>query len=278
MNSTERANESLETRIVIEPPPRISVITINRNMHDGLESTIHSVLAQTYPNLEYLIIDGNSHDGSRALIKRYASSIDYWVSEPDNGIYDAMNKGVRAATGDWVIFMNAGDRFYGDESVAAVFSEPHSDAELICGHGVRCYVRENVQRFMPAESPSTLPLRMNCSHQSLFTRRALLLERPFSTGMIAADYEFLVRMYAEHRRFKVVDRTIGVNLSGGISDVRRLRSVLERARISFRYGLMTPRRALSYLGMGLRAGCIAPLRRALPKPLATWILARSAPH
>jgi glycosyltransferase involved in cell wall biosynthesis len=268
----------LEASLVIETQPRISVITINRNMHDGLETTIDSVLAQNYPNLEYLIIDGNSRDGSRALIKRFDSRIYHWVSEPDTGIYDAMNKGVRAATGDWVIFMNAGDRFYRNESVAEVFSEPHADADLICGHAVRCYVPENVQRFVPAESPSALPLRMNCSHQSLFALRALLLERPFSTGMIAADYEFLVRMYAERRRFKVVDHTIGVNVSGGISDVKRLRSVLERARIAFRYGLMTPRRALSYLGMGLSAGCIAPLRRALPKPLATWILAWSAPR
>jgi len=256
--------------------PRISVVTINREMREGLETTIRSVLAQTYPNLEYLVIDGNSCDGSRALIKRFGSRIDYWVSEPDSGIYDAMNKGARAAAGEWVIFMNAGDRFHENESVADVFSEPHLDADLVYGHSLRCYARESVQRFVKAESLEALPLRMNCSHQSLFTRRGLLLENPFSVGMIASDYEFLVRMYDARRRFKIVDRTISVNVNGGVSDVRRLRSLAERARIARRYGLMTPRRALTYVNMGLRAGFGIRVRRALPKALATWILARGS--
>jgi putative colanic acid biosynthesis glycosyltransferase len=254
--------------------PTISVITINRNTRDGLETTIGSVVGQTYPHLEFLIIDGASIDGSFDLIQRFASQIDYWISEPDCGIYDAMNKGVRAATGEWVIFMNSGDRFHDSNAVASVFSECHSDADLVYGHSVLWYAREKFERFVPAESLAALPLRMNCSHQSLFTRRSLLLQRPYSLGFMAADYEFLVRMYVERRRFKTVDRVVSVNVNGGISDVRRIRSVAERARIAARYGLMTPRRALSFVGMGIWAGLGPQLKRVLPQQLTTWILRR----
>ena len=254
--------------------PSISVVTINRNMREGLETTLKSVIAQTYENLEFLVIDGASNDGSAELIRRFASEIDCWVSEPDAGIYDAMNKGVRAATGEWVIFMNAGDRFHDNDAITDVFGEPHADADLVYGHSVCWYPRENIERVVPAEAETVLPLRMNCSHQSLFTRRSLLIERPFSLDLIASDYEFLVRMYVEGRRFKAIDRVVGVNSNGGISDVRRLRSLTERVRIATGHGLMTPRRALSYFSMSLRAGLGFYLRRALPRKVTAWIMKR----
>jgi glycosyltransferase involved in cell wall biosynthesis len=255
-------------------PPIISVVTINRNMRQELEATLESVVAQTYPHLEFVVIDGGSIDGSSDLVERFASQIDYWISEPDRGIYDAMNKGVRAATGEWVIFMNAGDRFHDGDAIADVFSEDHSDTDLIYGHSTRWHAREEIARFVPAEPLAALPLRMTCSHQSLFTRRGLLLEQPFSSGLVAADYEFLVRMYIERRRFKIVDRVVAVNVSGGISDVRRLRSVTERARIAARHGLMTPWRALSYIAMGVWAGLGPHVKRALPRQITTWIMRR----
>ena len=254
--------------------PKISVVTVNRNMRDGLQTTIESVVGQTYPCIEFLIIDGASVDGSVELIQGFASHIAYWTSEPDVGIYDAMNKGVRAATGEWLIFMNSGDLFHDKDVVADVFAKFHSDADLVYGHSVCRYLREGVERFVPAQSPKVLPLRMNCSHQSLFTRRSLLLAQPFSLRLIAADYEFLVRMRAERRRFKLVDRIVGVHTNGGVSDVRRLRSLKERAVISIEHGLITPWRALSYMAMAIRAGLGPHVKRALPKQIATWILKR----
>jgi glycosyltransferase involved in cell wall biosynthesis len=221
-----------------------------------------------------VIIDGGSVDGSVDVIQRFAARIVYSVSEPDRGIYDAMNKGVRAATGEWIIFMNSGDRFYDQNAIADVFSEDHSDADLVYGHSTNWYANEEMQTFKPAESLAALPLRMNCSHQSLFTRRSLLLERPFSLDFIAADYEFLVRMYTEGRRFRSVNRIVAVNTTGGISDVNRLRSVTERAKIAVRHGLMTPRRSLSYVAMGILAAVVPHLKLALPKQLRTWILKR----
>lgn len=88
---------------------KISIITINFNNKDGIEKTISSVVAQTYKDIQYIIIDGDSTDGSVEVIKKYHEDIDYWISEPDKGIYDAMNKGILKATGDYVLFLNSGD-------------------------------------------------------------------------------------------------------------------------------------------------------------------------
>jgi glycosyltransferase involved in cell wall biosynthesis len=88
---------------------KISVITVVYNCKDYIEQTILSVLNQTYQNIEYIIIDGNSTDGTTDLIKKYESKLAYWISEPDSGIYDAMNKGIDKATGDWFYFLGAGD-------------------------------------------------------------------------------------------------------------------------------------------------------------------------
>ena len=90
---------------------KISIITINYNNCEGLRRTIESVVNQTCRDFEYIIIDGGSTDGSVDVIKRYADNIDYWVSEPDKGIYNAMNKGIRMATGDYVQILNSGDMF-----------------------------------------------------------------------------------------------------------------------------------------------------------------------
>ena len=91
--------------------PVFSIITITYNASRWLEQTILGVLSQSYPNIEYIVIDGGSTDGTVDIIKQYASGISYWVSEPDKGIYDAMNKGLQKATGDYVWFINAGGFF-----------------------------------------------------------------------------------------------------------------------------------------------------------------------
>jgi glycosyltransferase involved in cell wall biosynthesis len=254
--------------------PKISVVTVNLNRCSELADTIKSVLAQSYPNIEYLVIDGGSDDGSVELIEQFGPRIHHCVSESDRGIYDAMNKGARAATGEWVIFMNAGDRFHDDTVVADVFAQPHDDADLVYGHTLLWYAHEGVGKFIAAESTAALPLRMNCSHQSLFARRSLLISRPFSLDLMVADYEFIVRMHKENRSFKIVDRIVSVYVNGGISDLNRLRSLAQRWRVSTRYGLMTLGGSLRYAIMALKAGPGPYIKRILPRPLAVWILRR----
>ena len=101
--------------------PLISVVTVSYNAVSVIEQTIFSVINQTYPNVEYIIIDGGSTDGTVDIIKKYADKITYWVSEPDKGIYDAMNKGIELATGEWINFMNAGDSFYSFSILELIF-------------------------------------------------------------------------------------------------------------------------------------------------------------
>ena len=97
--------------------PRVTIITVCKNAADSIEKTIKSIVTQSYPNLEYIIIDGASTDGTQNIIKNYEKQLTHYQSEPDNGIYDAMNKGIPIATGDWINFMNAGDYFYNENTI-----------------------------------------------------------------------------------------------------------------------------------------------------------------
>ena len=91
---------------------KLSVITVNLNNKSGLQKTIESVVSQTHRDIDWIIIDGGSTDGSRELIEEYADYLSYWVSEPDHGIYNAMNKGIRASCGEYLLFLNSGDYLY----------------------------------------------------------------------------------------------------------------------------------------------------------------------
>lgn len=102
---------------------KISVITVCYNCKDDLEKTINSVLSQTYDNIEFVVVDGDSKDGTKDVLNRYKEKIDICISEPDDGIYDAMNKGIRVSHGDWLIFMNAGDQFCDANVLKEIFQQ-----------------------------------------------------------------------------------------------------------------------------------------------------------
>lgn len=102
---------------------RLSIVTINLNNKEGLEKTLKSVFEQTYEEFEYIVIDGGSTDGSKDLIVEHSSRIDYWVSEKDSGIYNAMNKGIRASSGEYLLFLNSGDYFIDCSVVLNVINE-----------------------------------------------------------------------------------------------------------------------------------------------------------
>ena len=111
---------------------KYSIITVNYNNREGLKRTIESVIHQTFRDFEFIVIDGGSTDSSAEVLKAYDEHISYWVSEKDNGIYDAMNKGIRKATGDYLNFMNSGDCFYDDDVLRNVTAYA-SDADIITG-------------------------------------------------------------------------------------------------------------------------------------------------
>ena len=113
--------------------PLLSIITINRNNANGLDKTIQSVINQSYEDFEYIVIDGNSTDHSIDIIKKYNSNINYWVSETDKGIYNAMNKGIAKANGNYVLFLNSGDYLVNSDVLKSVF-EKQQTADIIYGN------------------------------------------------------------------------------------------------------------------------------------------------
>lgn len=117
---------------------KISVVTVCYNAADTIEKTMLSVLNQTYHDIEYIIIDGGSTDGTVEIIRKYADRIAYWVSEPDKGIYDAMNKGIKVATGEWINFMNAGDSFV-NSNVLDRLMNFHKDGLILYGNIIRIF-------------------------------------------------------------------------------------------------------------------------------------------
>ena len=123
---------------------KISIITINYNDKYGLSRTIDSVLNQTYEDFEYIVIDGNSNDGSKEILKNHDLSIDYWVSEPDSGIYNAMNKGIRVAKGDYLLFLNSGDYLCDNDTIHNVAKEIDGGKDLYYGNAI--FKRDTLER------------------------------------------------------------------------------------------------------------------------------------
>lgn len=184
---------------------RVSVITVCFNAIQGIEKTISSVLCQSFPEIEYIVIDGGSLDGTVDVIKKHADRINYFVSEPDCGIYDAMNKGGRAATGDWITFLNAGDTYYCSQSIEAVFShEIPSDVDVVYGFQVHCY---SYGKFVRKQLPlSFFSYGMPFGHESSFVRAKVMKDCGFDTKYrIAADYNFFYKLYTLGGHFMPVD-------------------------------------------------------------------------
>jgi glycosyltransferase involved in cell wall biosynthesis len=193
---------------------KVFVITVCRNASTLLEFTIQSVLDQTYNNLHYIIIDGGSTDGSLDIIQKYSHRLVAWVSEPDKGIYDAMNKGIKIAkqyvnSGEraWVNFMNVGDRFSDETVVSDVFHRSiANNRRVIVGHFNQCFKDRKVLKKV--DDFSLIPLWMPFCHQATFVR---LDNCSFDTRFkIAADYHLFYNIYFEKGTdaFLCVDRVV----------------------------------------------------------------------
>ena len=114
--------------------PLVSVITIVRDCAGAVEATLESVLGQTYPRIEYIVVDGGSTDGTVEIVQRYAPRLAHWLSEPDRGISDALNKGARLAQGDLLLYMNAGDSFVSEDALRRMFAHVPVGADVVYGH------------------------------------------------------------------------------------------------------------------------------------------------
>lgn len=200
--------------------PTITVITVVYNSANTIEQTISSVVNQTYPNLEYIVIDGGSTDGTVDVIKKYEAKISYWVSEKDAGIYDAMNKGVRVATGDYIEFLNSDDCFCSYDVLEKVAQEIDGTDILSCG----IYIVDEkylLERIFGNEF--AIDKKEYCGgmipHPGMFTRKELLEKYPFDTKYkIAGDYKFFLTCYFDEAvKIKYISLPTVFFSNGGIS-------------------------------------------------------------
>lgn len=220
-----------EKKSVFEPI--ISVVTVCFNAADVIENTICSVLSQEYSNFEYIIVDGGSNDGTVEIIRKYDSSVTKWISEPDKGIYDAMNKAVDMCLGKWVIFMNAGDKFFSSTVIRDVFCKEYSiGTKLIFGGVENRYSNgKNVIRKSKVENRNFLPF--DICHQSCFFDLDLLKSIRYDLSYkICADAKLIHDYLAAGIDFEKVDTIISsYEASCGLSSKRLLDAKNEKIRI-----------------------------------------------
>jgi len=184
--------------------PKVSVVTVVRDAETVIEETIVSIISQDYPNLEYLVIDGKSNDQTNSIIQNYAEKIDIYISEADQGIFDAMNKGAKLASGDWIIYMNAGDRFYDSDTLAQLANALKSDADVIVAGAEKILVDElETRRFysMPG-AIEEIWRKFPTVHQATLVRLSCQQQYQFDTSYIwCADHDLLARMYRDGKQF-----------------------------------------------------------------------------
>ena len=186
--------------------PKITIVTVTYNAEAYLEQTIQSVLGQNYPNLEYIIIDGASTDGTVDIIKKYEKQIAYWVSEPDDGIYYAMNKGIDAATGEWINFMNAGDSFYRSSTLLDVARFMEEAIEVVYG-GASLLGQDGVVGGYNAPIPMESEWEGSYfNHQDLFVILEKIRLIKFDTFYkIAAEKKLFLQLFLQQCRYKKLD-------------------------------------------------------------------------
>ena len=173
---------------------KISIITINYNNAEGLDHTIESVISQSCSDFEFIVIDGGSTDNSIDVIRKSENKIDFWVSEKDAGIYNAMNKGTNHAHGEYCIFMNSGDCFYNREVLEKI-NKCDSNTDIIVG---KVAIDKNDNIISPPPSSGELTFYHLYSgaipHQGAFIRTSLLHKHPYDENLrIASDWKFFIQ-------------------------------------------------------------------------------------
>lgn len=196
---------------------KISVITVCRNNEIGLKKTIESVINQNYGDLEFIIIDGDSKDGTSSLITEYQKRFPIiFVSEPDEGIYDAMNKGINLASGEWINFMNAGDTFYNNNSISQAVSFLNDEFDIIYGNTEIIY--KDFKTIKDEPGPDKLWMG-RIPHQSSFIKSSIMRKYGYNKdNKIVADLEFFMSAYYNGGKIKKINQTISSFAKDGITE------------------------------------------------------------
>lgn len=193
---------------------KYSIITINYNNKDGLKKTIESVINQSYRNFEYIIIDGGSTDGSVDIIKEYEKNIDYWISEPDKGVYNAMNKGIMQAHGDYLNFMNSGDCFYSNQTLEKISQIPNVD--IIMGKAIT-----SSNTILGPHYPVTLYniCIYGFNHQATFYKKELCIRHLYDEFLkYISDFKLTIQcIIIDNCSYNITDEIVALYDITGIS-------------------------------------------------------------
>lgn len=216
--------------------PKLTIVTVTRNCELTLEQTILSIINQTYSNIEYIIIDGASTDKTKLILKKFEDFIDFSISEPDKGIYDAMNKGIALATGEWVNFMNAGDEF-NDFNVCQLVAEQImcKNFNVIYGDRIVKDIETNSQIILKSRPLTQIWKGMVFTHQSTFIKlsdsKEILFDLRFK---IVADYNQILMLYTKNNIFHYLPIVIARVSTGGVS-YSNSKTIIEQIKVVHTY-------------------------------------------
>jgi glycosyltransferase involved in cell wall biosynthesis len=223
--------------------PKLTIITVTYNAERFLEPTIKSIAAQTYPNIEYVIVDGGSKDGTVDIIKKYLQVVTNYISEPDNGLYDAMNKGLQLATGDYIMALNAGDLLDEPETIAKTFAKCNNEDVLFGDTKIidTNYQFVGMRHFTPPENLTWKSFQqgMVVCHQSIISKKEITPTYDLNYK-IAADIDWAIRLLKNAKSSKNVHEIITRFMQDGVSTQHRWAGVRERFGVMIKYfGLLT---------------------------------------
>jgi len=206
--------------------PLISIITVVFNGKKSIEKTIKNIVNQNCENCEFIIIDGGSDDGTQETVLKYRDYISVFFSEKDNGLYDAMNKGIKSASGDWVIFINSGDQLNSFVFLECISALKVCTADIVYGDVL---IEKNEQLIMEKAMP--IEIINYCQpfcHQSSFVRRKYFEDNFFNLRYnICADFHWFLNAYLKNAKFQYLSSPISIFESGGISSNFSFRYFLE---------------------------------------------------
>ena len=213
---------------------KISIITVTYHADAVLEQAVCSVIGQDYSNIEYIIIDGESTDGTLDIIKKYEDEIELWVSEPDHGIYDAMNKGLTYATGNYIYYLGADDCLLAPNSISQVvsFLQDNPEVDVLCASVMMVDTVYRIEKVYSSDcSEADVMSGYNTPHQGMFVRREILQKYRFDTSYrIAADYKNFLKFYLDPDiKLQKTDLIVAYYANDGISgngtDAQRMEDV-----------------------------------------------------
>tara|TARA_X000001036_G_scaffold439117_1_gene489003 strand:+ start:3166 stop:3945 length:780 start_codon:yes stop_codon:yes gene_type:complete len=211
----------------------ISVIVVSLNTKDDFIKTINSIISQT-KKVEIIVVDGHSKDGTVEEIKKISKSLNKIIIEKDEGIYFAMNKGIRMASNEWIYFLNSGDIFFENTTVENIMNIliQNKKADVVIGNSL--VKKKNYLVKSPRTKMNNNTVNSCFSHQSTFVKKDLLKQYSFNTKFkYASDFDFYLKLFKLNKKFLYIDQFISINKYGGISDINRIKVYLEFKNIIF---------------------------------------------